>query len=142
MKRGITLVALVVTIVILLILATVTISLLIGEKSVIAKARESSDKSELNDIADRMTMASSNIIMDATSKIITASQRADLDTIEGLLTKYNPIDKHLVTPASFKKDSTSNIYTFTYQPPESTWVLEYILNLELYNTTHSITEAN
>lgn len=45
-ERGITLVALVVTIVVLLILAGVSISLILGNNGIIAKAKESKTKSE------------------------------------------------------------------------------------------------
>ena len=62
--RGITLIALVVTIVILLILAGITISLVFGENGIIAKAREAAEKTnqatvneqeEMNRVADYMS---------------------------------------------------------------------------------------
>lgn len=45
-KRGVTLIALIVTIIILLILAGVSISMLVGEDGVIEKARNAKQKTE------------------------------------------------------------------------------------------------
>ena len=46
-KQGVTLIALVVTIVVLLILAGASIAMLVGENGIIIKAKESSDKNKL-----------------------------------------------------------------------------------------------
>ena len=48
-KSGITLISLVVTIVVLLILAAVSISMLSGENGIIAKAKNAKEKSEISD---------------------------------------------------------------------------------------------
>ena len=62
-KRGITLIALAVTIVVLLILAAVTISFVLGEDGIINKAKEaanamnnavSNDQKELNDLINEL----------------------------------------------------------------------------------------
>ncbi len=66
MKKGITLVALVVTIIILLILATVTISLILGENSLFGRAEEGKIKTEMTQLGERIQSAATAVIMDLT----------------------------------------------------------------------------
>lgn len=69
-ERGITLVALVVTIVVLLILAGVSISLVIGQNGIVTKAQEGAhnyqvaankEKTELNTAADELNQILENV---------------------------------------------------------------------------------
>lgn len=140
MKKGITLVALIVTIIVLLILATVTIGLIIGDRSVIWKARESTDKTKLNEIVDRMNNVSSNIFMEVHSGLLLESDRSNYNTIRDKVIEFNSEDAHLMTSTNFRKNATSNIYTFVYQAPNTVWELTYVLNLETYNNSHIIVE--
>ena len=55
-KRGITLIALVVTIVVLLILAGVTISLLLDENGIIAKSKDARTETRVSQIEDEVGM--------------------------------------------------------------------------------------
>ena len=55
-QKGITLIALVVTIIVLLILAGVSIAMLTGEGGILGNARESSEKTKLMNAADEITM--------------------------------------------------------------------------------------
>ena len=56
-KRGITLIALVVTIVVLLILAGITISLVFGSNGVIQKAKDSKEQTEIGEMREKLEMA-------------------------------------------------------------------------------------
>ncbi len=63
-KKGITLVALVVTIIILLILATVTISLILGENSLFGRAGEGKEKTELAQTGERIQNSLAGMMAD------------------------------------------------------------------------------
>ena len=56
-NKGITLIALVITIIILLILASVTIATLTGENGIITKAREAQEKTEKAAIEEQLRLA-------------------------------------------------------------------------------------
>ena len=56
-KKGITLVALVVTIIVLLILAGVTLNLVMGEEGILGKATTAVDKSKLAGAKEELEMA-------------------------------------------------------------------------------------
>ena len=56
-KRGITLIALVVTIVVLLILAGITISLVFGSNGVIQKAQDSKEQTKIGEMREKLEMA-------------------------------------------------------------------------------------
>ena len=64
MKKGITLVALVVTIIILLILATVTISLILGENSLFGRVGEGKEKTELAQTGERIQNSLAGLMAD------------------------------------------------------------------------------
>jgi len=63
-EKGITLIALVVTIVVLLILAGTSIAMLTGENGIIEKAKESKTKTEISNIKEEMEMALSEWTID------------------------------------------------------------------------------
>ena len=56
-KNGITLIALVVTIIVLLILAGITISLVFGSNGVIQKAQDSKEQTEIGEMREKLEMA-------------------------------------------------------------------------------------
>ena len=56
-NRGITLVALVVTIIVLLILASVTLAMIVGENGIISKAKEAKEKTEIAAWEERIDLA-------------------------------------------------------------------------------------
>ena len=63
-KRGITLIALVITIIVLLILAGVTIVTLTGENGILTRAEESKKKTELEGLIEEVELAKSAMIAD------------------------------------------------------------------------------
>ena len=69
-KKGITLVALVVTIIILLILATVTINLVIGSNGIFNRAKDSVNKYEDASIEEMMEMYKAATMLDSNKKTI------------------------------------------------------------------------
>ena len=71
MKKGITLVALVVTIIILLILATVTISLILGDNSMFGRAAEGKTKTELTQVGERLQNAATAMLTDILAESVT-----------------------------------------------------------------------
>ena len=56
-EKGITLVALVVSIIVLLILASVTLAMITGENGIIAKAREAKEKTEIAAWEEKIDLA-------------------------------------------------------------------------------------
>ena len=66
-QKGITLIALIVTIVVLLILAGTTINLVIGENGIIARAQEAAFRQEMAQINDQVEMRKMECMMDGTT---------------------------------------------------------------------------
>ena len=73
-ERGITLIALVVTIVVLLILAGISISMLTGENGVITQARKSKEETIIGDEKEGISLAYSSCKADNMMEYVTASQ--------------------------------------------------------------------
>ena len=68
-ENGITLIALVITIVILIILATVTMSFVFGEEGLIARAQQAAEMTEVQDIIEQMELAKAEVVMENGGKI-------------------------------------------------------------------------
>ena len=135
-KKGITLVALIVTIIILLILATITISLIVGEDGIVKKTKESKDKTELTQIVERLDNASSAVITDSLYGMFEKTNSlADVKTI---LIKNDRKDTNLIN--TMTKNPTQNIYTINYTPADSKYSLVYTLNLVDKKATHVINQ--
>lgn len=64
-RKGITLIALVVTIVVLLILAGVSINLILGNNGIVAKAEKSSVETEISQVAEKINFLNYEISMDS-----------------------------------------------------------------------------
>ena len=67
-RKGITLIALVVTIVVLLILAGVSINLVLGNNGIVAKAEKSSVETEISQVAEKINFLNYEISMDSKIK--------------------------------------------------------------------------
>ena len=74
-KKGITLIALVVTIVVLLILAGVSISMLTGENGIITQAKKSKDATEQARVEELVSLAVNSLIGERLGEIGRASCR-------------------------------------------------------------------
>ena len=118
-ERGITLIALVVTIVVLLILAGVSISMLTGENGIITRAQESREENRGGAVEERRDLWVSNISLDEDTNSQTAQELpellADLQE-EGLLSDdeiayinengYIQIGSHFI---DFRLDNSNEI---------------------------------
>ncbi len=89
-NKGITLVALVVTIVVLLILAGITINYVISDNGIFAKAQEAKQRTEEAQIKEQIGM---DLFALEASKGVQDSAITQAD-IEGVLTKYGTINKN------------------------------------------------
>ena len=94
-QRGITLISLVITIIVLLILAGVSISMLIGENGLIGKANESKFKTEMAALKEQLELFNVNKIAE------------NKDYIEATLTA----GKELLEYNTKAEGETGNIYT-------------------------------
>ncbi len=88
-KNGITLIALVITIIVLLILAGVTISVLTGENGLLTKTKESVILTEVGEIIDKTKLNSMKDegVIQITGKL----ENVDIGLSDELIEKYNEI---------------------------------------------------
>ena len=75
-QKGITLIALVVTIVVLLILAGISISMLGGENGIITKAKKSKDETTLGEIKEEINVAWGKVYIDKNLEGIDINEQA------------------------------------------------------------------
>ena len=89
-QKGITLIALVITIIVLLILAGVSIAMLTGESGILTKAGDAQEKTRLSDAEEIIKLAISEILVDNNGKLPTTGfTKGDFDTAYGKLdSKY------------------------------------------------------
>ena len=77
-NNGITLIALVITIIVLLILAGISISMLSGDNSILRKAAEAKEKSETTGVKEQVQIATMSAITEKTGQIADATLRSEL----------------------------------------------------------------
>lgn len=68
-NKGITLIALIIIILVMLILAGVTLKLTLGEKGIIAKAQEAKDAQKISEYTERMETAKATVAVDNLGKV-------------------------------------------------------------------------
>lgn len=73
-QKGVTLVALVITIIVLLILAGVSIAMLTGDNGILTKATESKTKNLVGEIKEQVSMALGEIMADQENPNVTAPE--------------------------------------------------------------------
>ena len=106
-NKGITLIALVITIIVLLILAGVSIAMLSGDNSILGNASKSADANKIGEIEDEISMKVSEYVMAYLDKTynntaytdeqnavlgadtVTTPEAAVLATLQTFATKYN-----------------------------------------------------
>ncbi len=69
-QKGITLIALVITIIVLLILAGVSIAMLTGENGILSKAVQAGDDTKLSDTEETIKLAVNEILVNANGKLV------------------------------------------------------------------------
>ena len=89
-ERGITLIALVVTIVVLLILAAVSISMLTGENGIVTKAKEATEKWKLGEDEEKNKLNSMEEIMNSILGEETKAEDSNPGNLAGDGTEENP----------------------------------------------------
>ena len=76
-NNGITLIALVITIIVLLILAGVTIATLTGENGILTRASEASEQTEIAEEEEAIRLAYSGVLADNNGSGVSASELQD-----------------------------------------------------------------
>ena len=118
-NKGITLIALVITIIVLLILAGVSIAMLTGQNGVLKRANDASDDSKRAEIADKVNMAIQSAYTDAVVAN-TTTPTIDLDKLESIYASDNSDERLEVTGTSGAAtltatvtQNTTEVYTVT-----------------------------
>lgn len=145
-QNGITLIALVVTIVVLLILSGVAINLVLGDNGIITKAKEAKEKQEVAEIIDKLELAKVPIAIDNENNL---SIEDYLDYIQG----EGKIDRNLSQIERVNQDNCyitiDNKYEFLLEHEDNgnlkiiyqgkiEKLVPRIINVELTNTSNSI----
>ena len=107
-NKGITLIALVITIIVLLILAGVSIAMLTGQNGVLTRANDASDDSKRAEIADKVNMAIQSAYTDAVVAN-TTTPTIDLDKLESIYASDNSDESLEVTGTSGAATLTATV---------------------------------
>ena len=116
-EHGVTLIALVITIIVLLILAGVTIAMLTGQNGLLNKAGEAKEGTEIAEEKEKIAMAlEADLVTNSGEKNTKEGLQTELDTIEGqnqVQVKKDGKDSYIVifqnTNRNYKVDSNKNI---------------------------------
>ena len=134
---GITLIALVVTIIVLIILAGVSINLVLGDNGIITKAKVAKEKQEISEIKEKIQMK----IADKEIEKIQKGESITQSEIEEILGNYGEVVKNgeeiesLITTEEQYEIPYSDIYTKVdikepevNEPPERATVSHYLID--------------
>ena len=103
-NKGITLIALVITIIVLLILAGVSIAMLTGENGILTRANDASDDSKRAEISDKVNMAIQSAYADAVVES-TTSPSIDVTNLETIYSSDNEGETFDITDGNLNADS-------------------------------------
>ena len=109
-NKGITLIALVITIIVLLILAGVSIAMLTGENGILTRANDASDDSKRAEIADKVNMAIQSAYADAVVES-TTSPSIDVTNLETIYSSDNEGETFDITDGNLNADSEAATVT-------------------------------
>lgn len=139
-QKGITLIALVITIIVLLILAGITIAMLTGENGLLTKAGDSASKNVVASVKEEiMVNFQKEMATYLETKYTTGNAAADIDPddlVTGLATKYSCIVE--VTPKTLAQNETTGVVAEIYIAHPTTNV-KASETLELTKTTTGYT---
>lgn len=118
-QKGITLIALVITIIVLLILAGVSIAMLTGQNGILTRANDSKDETTYAEIEERMGMAIQSVYADTLKPNATTTTVI----ITNIVTQYNSdnaghstaTDNSTTTPNTIKVSMNGTEYTVTLE---------------------------
>ena len=106
-NKGITLIALVVTIIVLLILAGVSIAMLTGQNGILNRASEASYSAKLQDAAETISYAASEAVTNYYNKAyVNSSADGEASALEAIIDAYNTA----TIDSTVKKDPTTVTY--------------------------------
>lgn len=110
-EKGITLIALVVTIIVLLILAGVSIQMLTGQNGILNRAGEAAIENEIANVAETIELLSMNQTMDSVLEN-TDGDILDYLSSQGIINEQNIIDtqKLLGTNTKYGKGTTTDVF--------------------------------
>ena len=120
-NKGITLIALVVTIIVLLILAGVSIAMLTGQNGILTRASESSYKSKLQDAAEIISYGASEAITNYYNKAyVDSSAAGEASPLEAIVSAYNT--------TAIDSNVTKNPTTVTYSASTESYDVQLEFN--------------
>ena len=123
-ENGITLIALVITIIVLLILAGVSIAMLTGDNGILTKASNANEQNRDAEIKEAMSLATSTIIADQIDPTVTTAPELNATTLAAQIVKDNANSK-----AEAVTDATNKIkYTYAGKQYEVsfTWLTKTV----------------
>ena len=146
-NKGITLIALVVTIIVLLILAGVSIAMLSGQNGILNRASESTWKSKLGDAESTVALSVSNFLTDYYAVTYTGatSEYTGNYAISGSTdTEATVLKKALHKAQSELGDNYAIVYADAVAEPAkpATITIEYLTNGKVYHVVGTISGSN
>ena len=120
-QRGITLIALVITIIVLLILAGVSIAMLTGDNGILTKATQSSEDTQKAEISEKVNMAIQAAYADA---VLENTADPDL-TVDDIATQYkadNPSATATASGTTLSITEDSKTYSVTVEAKNNSYV--------------------
>ena len=141
-NKGITLIALVVTIIVLLILAGVSIAMLSGQNGILNRASESTWKSKLGDAESTVALSVSNFLTDyyAVKYTNATSEYTDKYKITGAKDTESTVLTKALNKAQSELGSSYAIYQTTGS--SETISIEYLANGKVYKVVGTINGSN
>ena len=127
-QKGITLIALVITIIVLLILAGVSIAMLTGDNGILTKANTSKTETTKAEVAERINMELNAVYADVLSGDITDFTKADLTKINGNL-------------AGKAEATATDAKTFTITPKDTTLATNGTITINSDGSAPTITAS-
>ncbi|MFR5190806.1 MAG: hypothetical protein ACLTEH_06205 [Clostridia bacterium] len=144
-QTGITLIALVITIIVLIILASVSIAMLVGENGIITKAKETQELQKIGELTEKLQLEKGSVALDHLGIVLLNDyiehlkaqqiiEDKDIETLNELQVYITLEDNYVFLVEELDKQDVK--ITYIGKPGE---VPPRITNLEITSTTNSIT---
>ena len=143
-NSGITLIALVITIIVLLILAGISIAMLTGSNGILSKATEADIMNARGEAADRINLALNGVFTDLIAAQYVDGedadiQKTDIETENGLTEEAaTKVGKYNVGEVNVKAEAEGDVVRITWHPDDSRYgadVVGYIKAKEVTEDT-------
>lgn len=112
-QKGITLIALVITIIVLLILAGISIAMLTGDNGVLTKSRQAKADNELGAAKDQIALEATEALQDYYEATYVKSDTATYSAVELQKALVTAINSATITPVTFSTTPTAPADTAT-----------------------------